>query len=92
MKTDLTKTLYPTGLPVVYAVQDYPRREDVECDLDSGEDIKVYRPGGDPVSVLENGMMLLVGPHYPERHTWQAVCQIKDQIVVEIKPDRPWIP
>jgi len=51
--------------------------------VERGDKITLYAPGmGKPKT---DGIESVEGPHYPRVHSWYAVVQMKDGIVVEVK-------
>lgn len=52
---------------------------------DELEPIRCYNPGLGPDLDNYTGSVALEGPHYPAAHTWYAVGEMKDGMLVKVK-------
>jgi hypothetical protein len=47
--------------------------------------VRCYQPGLGPDLSNYTGSVSLEGPHYPKAHTWYAIAEMKDGIVIKVK-------
>ena len=53
----------------------------------AGKQVRVYQPNNIfPESKdLDNSVVYLEGPHYPQSHSWYAQAELKDGVIVKVK-------
>lgn len=54
-------------------------------DGQAGAAVHVFQPGPFAGDVPMNGKVYLEGPHYPKPHTWYAVAELSNGVVVKVK-------
>lgn len=68
---------------MTYTDIDFRTKKELKDAVAKGEKITIFNPGLSIAPV--NGTAYLEGPHYPRPHTWYAVAEIKDGIVIKVK-------
>lgn len=52
----------------------------------SGQDVGFFQPGPFEGSAsIQNGVIALEGPHYPQPHRWYASATVEDGKIVSVK-------
>lgn len=68
---------------MTYTNIDFKTKKELKDAVVKGEKITIYNPGLGTAPT--NGTAYLEGPHYPKPHTWYAVAEIKDSIIIKVK-------
>lgn len=68
----------------MYTVYNYKTKAALKEALKNGTRVTVYQPGLSQYT-KHNGTVTLEGPHYPAPHSWYAVAEIVDDVVVKVK-------
>lgn len=73
----------------MYTITDFKTKKQLKEAVAEGREVRIYQPGGmfDPPEAAPNytGKAYLEGPHYPKPHTWYAVAELVDGVVVKVK-------
>ena len=67
----------------MYCETNFNTKKALKDALKEGKKIGVFSPG--PFPCPENGQVTLEGPHYPKPHSWYAVAQVKDGVIISVK-------
>tara|TARA_Y100000310_G_scaffold303622_1_gene342135 strand:- start:720 stop:926 length:207 start_codon:yes stop_codon:yes gene_type:complete len=68
----------------MYTIRNFKTKKALREAVKNGERVEVFQPG--PFASFtskDTGMVSLEGPH--GYHTWYAIAEIKDRIVVKVK-------
>ena len=67
----------------MYTTTNYKTKKALKTAVDSGEKVTYYQPGiGDTPT---DGTIYVEGPHYPESHSWYAICTAANGRIVKVK-------
>jgi hypothetical protein len=79
-----TVTNFKTKKALKEAVNEWNYK--IKNDLDLGIlPVRCYNPGFGSDLSNYTGSVSLEGPHYPKAHTWYAIAEMKDGIVIKVK-------
>lgn len=67
---------------MAYTDCNYLTKKALKDAVKAGDAVYIFNPGLG--TAPENGRACLEGPHYPAPHTWYAVVEVKDGIVVKV--------
>ena len=51
----------------------------------NGKPVTYYQPGPYGLSLPNDGVIYLEGPHYPEPHRWYAQATVKGGVIVKVR-------
>lgn len=68
-----------------YCTTNFKTKKALKQALTDGQQLACFNPGlGGPLTNF-TGTVYLEGPHYPAPHSWYAVAQLVNGIIVKIK-------
>lgn len=69
----------------MYTTRDFESKKEVKEAIAAGETVTVYQPGPFGTGLIQEGSVVLEGPHYPRPHRWYATGMVKGGKLVSIK-------
>jgi len=67
----------------MYCSPNFKTKKQLKEAVANGAEVMVFAPGlGTP---KRDGQEFIEGPHYPHPHTWYAVVEMRDGIVIKVK-------
>lgn len=68
----------------MYTDRNFKTKKALKEAVKAGEKITYHQPGPFGGNETQNGRISLEGPHYPAPHTWYAMADVKDGIIVKV--------
>jgi hypothetical protein len=66
----------------MYVDPNFKNKKALKAAVAAGERVEVFSPG--PFPAKQNGRETIEGPHYPAPHSFYAVVEVKDGLVVKV--------
>lgn len=69
----------------MYTVANFKTKKALKEAVQKGEQVRYFQPGPFGGNEVQNGLLAVEGPHYPEPHKWYATCKAENGIIVLVK-------
>lgn len=69
----------------MYTDTDFKTKKALKEAVAAGKRVTYYQPGPFGGNETQNGSITIEGPHYPKPHTWYAMAEVKDGVIIKVK-------
>ena len=69
----------------MYTTINFKTKKELKQAIKDGQKITYYQPGPFGGSEPTDGTITLEGPHYPAAHSWYAIAEAVNSVIVSVK-------